>query len=106
MDFKPHIERFAKRFAEVEAALRDPKAFDNKQKAQELAREYHRLKELIGHGQNYLKTLADLAENRALLKSEPNDSDMAALAQEEVQRLEHDERRLALEVQSGVLPPD
>jgi peptide chain release factor 1 len=64
------------------------------------------LKELIGHGQSFLKTLSDLEENRALLKSEANDSDMAVLAQEEVQRLEQDERRLALELQRGILPPD
>ena len=106
MDFRPHIDRFAKRFAEVEAALSDPKAFENKQRAQELAREYHRLKELIGQGQNYLKTLSDLEESRALLKAEPNDSDLAVLAQEDLHRLEHEERRLAMEVQRGILPPD
>src|SRR5689334_7323760 len=31
---------------------------------------------------------------------------MAVLAQEEMRRLEQDERRLALEVQKGILPPD
>src|SRR5262249_49594077 len=106
MDFRPHIDRFAKRFAEVEAALSDPKAFENKQRAQDMAREYHSLKELIGHGQGYLKVLADLDENKALLKSEPSDSDMAVLAQEELRRLEQEERRLALELQRGILPPD
>jgi peptide chain release factor 1 len=106
MDLKPHIERFSKRFAEIEAALSDPKAFDNKQRAQELSREYARLKELVGHGQAYLKVLSDLEENQALLKGEPNDSDLAVLAREEAQRLEAEERRLALELQRGILPPD
>jgi peptide chain release factor 1 len=106
MDLEPHIERFARRFAEVEAALSDPKAFDNKQRAQELSREYARLKELVGAGTAYLKTVGDLAENRELLKSEPNDSDLAQLAREEVSRLEGEERRLAAEVQRGILPPD
>ena len=36
MDFRPHIEKFARRFAEVEAALSDPKLFDSPQRAQEL----------------------------------------------------------------------
>ena len=36
MDFKPHIEKFAHRLAEVEAALSDPNVFDNQQKAQDL----------------------------------------------------------------------
>lgn len=106
MDLKPHVERFAKRFAEIEAALSDPKAFENKQRAQELSREYARLKELVGHGNAYLKVLGDLEENRALLKSEPSDSDMAVLAEEELKRLETEEGRLAREVQRGVLPPD
>ena len=66
MDLRPHIEHFARRLAEVETALSDPKAFDNNQRAQELSREYSRLKELVAAGNAYLKALADLAENRAL----------------------------------------
>ena len=106
MDLRPHIERFTRRFAEIEAALADPGAFDNKQRAQELAREYARLKELTGHGAAYLKVVSELEENRALLKSEPADSDLAAMAQEEVRRLEGEEKRLGFEVQQGILPPD
>lgn len=106
MDLRPHIEKFARRFSEVEAALSDPKAFDNPQRAQELSKEYARLKELVAHGQAYLKTTADLAENRALLQSEPADSELGQMARDEVARLELEEKRLGLEVQRGVLPPD
>jgi len=106
MDLRPHIERFSRRFAEVEAALSDPKAFDNPQRAQELSREYARLKELVAQGQAYGKTVADLADNRALLEAEPADSELGQMAKEEVGRLEAEEKRLALEVQRGILPPD
>ncbi len=106
MDLGPHIDRFARRFTEVEAALSDPKAFDNPQRAQELAREYARLKELVGHGDNYRKVLSDLADNRALFQSEPADSELAQMAREEIARLEAEEKRLAQEVQRGILPPD
>jgi len=106
MDLKPHIERFARRFTEVEAALSDPKVFDNPQKAQELSKEYARLKELTGHGQAFLKTLSDLAENRAMLKTEPSDSELSHMAREEITRLEAEEKRLQLEVQRGVIPPN
>jgi peptide chain release factor 1 len=106
MDLRPQIEKFSRRFAEVEAALSDPKAFDNPQRAQELGREYARLKELMTQGQAYLKTVADLAENRALLQSEPADSELAQMAKEEIARLEAAEQRLSLEVQRGILPPD
>jgi peptide chain release factor 1 len=106
MDLLPHIDRFARRFAEVEAALSDSKVFDNPQKAQELSREYARLKELVGVGQAFKKATADLAENRALLQTEPADSELAQMAQEEIVRLEAEEKRLALELQKGIVPPE
>jgi peptide chain release factor 1 len=105
LDLRPHIDRFARRFAEVEAALNDPKAFDNPQRAQELAREYARLKELTTHGAAYLKTVADLEDARALVGAE-RDPELLALAKEEVTRLEADEKRLELELQRGIIPPD
>ena len=106
MDLRPFIERFTRRLAEVEAALSDPKVFDHKQRAQELSREYSRLKELVAAGSSYLKAVADLEENRALLKNEPADSEMGQLAKEEVARLEADEKHHAMEVQRGVIPQD
>jgi peptide chain release factor 1 len=106
MDLRPHIEKFSRRFAEVEAALSDPKVFDNPQRAQELSREYARLKELVAYGGSYLKTLAHLDENRALLKSEPPGSELAQLAKEEAARLETEGNRLAQQIQFGILPPN
>ena len=94
MDLRPQIEKFSRRFGEVEAALSDPKAFDNPQRAQELGKEYARLKELAVQGQAYVKTVADLAENRALLQSEPAESELAQMAKEEIARLETQEKRL------------
>jgi peptide chain release factor 1 len=106
MDLRPHIEKFRKRFAEVEAALSDPKAFDNPQRAQELSREYARLKGLVAQGESYLKTLADLDENSVLLKSEPAESELAVMAREEISRLEAAEKKLAQQIQFGLVPPD
>ena len=106
MDLHPHIERFARRFAEVEAALSDPKVFDNNQRAQELSKEYSRLKELVASGQAYGKATADLAENQALLLSEPPESEMAVMAQEEITRLEAQVKKRSKEVMLGILPPE
>ena len=106
MDLRPHIENSRKRFAEVEAALSDPKAFDNPQRAQELSREYARLKGLVAQGESYLKTLADLDENSVLLKSEPAESELAVMAREEISRLEAAEKKLAQQIQFGLVPPD
>ena len=106
MDLRPHIEKFQRRFAEVEAALSDPKVFDVPARAQELSREYARLKDLVATGAQFLKAHRELEENRALIAAEPDDSEMAMMAKEEVARLEADLKRLTLEVQRGVLPPD
>jgi peptide chain release factor 1 len=106
MDLRPHIERFRRRFAEVEAALSDPKLFDNPQRAQELSREYAQLKDLAATGESYLHTLAQLDENRGLLQSEPADSELAQMAKDEIARLETAERRLGQAVQFGLVPPD
>jgi peptide chain release factor 1 len=106
MDLRPYIAKFVRRFDEVEALLSDPKVFDNNQKAQELAREYSRLKDLITTGQSFLKSEADLAENRALLQSEAPESELAQMAQEEITRLEIETKRLAFEVQRGLVPPN
>ncbi len=106
MDFRPHIEKFRRRLSEVEASLSDPKAFDNAQRAQELSKEYARLKELVAAGDGFLKSQADLAENRALIQSEPAESEMALMAKEEITRLEAVERKLALQLQFGIVPPD
>jgi peptide chain release factor 1 len=106
MDFRPHIEKFRRRFAELEASLSDPKVFDNAQRAQELSREYARLKELVAAGDGFLKAQADLAENRALLQSELPDSEMAQLAKEEIARLEAAEKKFATQLQFGIVPPD
>ena len=106
MDLRPHIEKFRKRFAELESLLSDSKVFDNPQAAQELSREYARLKDLVATGDAYLKTVADLEENRALLKTELPDSELATMAKEEILRLETDEKKLAQQIQFGLVPPD
>ena len=106
MNLRPYIEKFTRRLAEVEAVLSDPKIFENKQRYQELSREYSRLKDLVSRGGDYLKTLNDLQSNRALLQSEGQDSELGGMAKDEVKRLESEERRLAVDVQRGVVPPD
>jgi peptide chain release factor 1 len=106
MELRPFIDKFTRRLAELETELSDPKIFANNQRYQELSRDYARVKALVGHGQAYLKACAELESNRALLKAESSDSDLAQLAREEIARLEAEAHRLQLEVQRGILPPD
>ncbi|MCS7336751.1 MAG: peptide chain release factor 1 [Verrucomicrobiae bacterium] len=106
MDLRPHIEKLKRRFGDVETALADPELFNHPARAQELAKEYARLKELVGIGEQYLKTLDEIASNRALLEAEDADSELARLAREEIARLEVEEQRLFKQLQLGIIPPD
>ncbi len=105
MDLHPFILHFRQRFAEVEARLSAPDAFANPQKGQELTREHARLKELVATGDTFLKTEAELADNRALLAAEAPGSEMAAMATEEIQRLESVHARLTQRLREGIVPP-
>ncbi len=106
LDLRPHIEKFSRRFVEVENALNDPKVFENNIRAQELSREYSRLKDLVAVGQDFIKKTEALQENRQILQSEPDSSELAQMAREEIAHLEIECKKLASEVQRGVLPPD
>jgi peptide chain release factor 1 len=106
VELRPYIEKFSRRQVEVEAALSDPKVFDNPAKAQELAREYSRLKDLTAGGERYLKVLADLTENEATLITEPADSELAELARAEVAQLRAEEKALSRKIHHGLVPPD
>ena len=106
MDLRPHIERFEKRYAELESALSDPTVFDNQERAQELTREYSRLKELVASGRDYLKTQTELEDNRQLLSAESTESEMGQMLQEEIARLEEEDKRLTRDLQFGLVPPD
>jgi peptide chain release factor 1 len=106
MDLLPHIERFRKRYAEVESRLSAPDAFANARSAQELAREHAWLKELVAAGDEFKKILAQLGENRSLLETEPAESELAQMAKEEIAKLEAGEKKLAQQIHFGLVPPD
>ena len=104
MDLQPHIAKFAARMAEVETELGDPKVFENNRRAQELGREYARLKKLVQLGDRLSKVLAELQDNRALIEGE--DEEVGEMAAEEVASLEEEVSRLEKELQFGLVPPD
>ncbi|MFM8357875.1 MAG: peptide chain release factor 1 [Verrucomicrobiota bacterium] len=105
MDLRPFIDRFHRRFAEVEAQLSAPDAFANPQRGQELTREHARLRDLVEAGEASLKVAGELADSRGLLAAEAAGSEMAGLLTEEIARLEEAEARLARRLKEGILPP-
>jgi peptide chain release factor 1 len=105
MDVLPFIEKFRRRFAEVEASLSEPDAFSNAARGQELTREHSKLRQLVEDGDRYMAVLQELKDNRALVEQEPVGSEMAVMATEEIARLESEQGRLEVRVQQGILPP-
>jgi peptide chain release factor 1 len=78
MDLLPFIEKFRRRFDEVEALLGAPDAFSNAARGQELTREHSRLRQFVADGDAWVKVHQDLTDNRELLASEMAGSEMAA----------------------------
>lgn len=106
MDLQPFIEKFRRRFQEVEAQLGAPDAFANPARGQELTREHARLRQLVADGDAWLKATHELSENQELIAAEPPGSEMALMAAEEGRDLEARVASLGLAVQLGIVPPD
>ena len=105
MDLTPHLDRFARRFAELEQELSRPDLYDNPQKAQEITREHSRLKQLIADGQNWVKLKRDLAESEEMAKN-TKEPEMAEMAIEELQTLRPAYEKAEQKLRFGIVPPD
>src|SRR5271170_4212839 len=105
MDLLPHLDRFSRRYAELEKELARPDLYDNPQRAQELTREHSRLKQLISDGQHWLKLQKDLGEAEAMAKN-TSDPDMAEMATEELTTLRPAYEKAEQAIRFGIVPPD
>lgn len=105
MELLPFIEKFRRRFAEVEASLSEPDAFSNPMRGQELTREHSKLRILVEDGDRYLAVLQELKDNQELVELEPVGSEMSIMGLEEIARLDKERLRLEARVQQGIVPP-
>ena len=105
MDLTPHLDRFARRFAELEEQLARPDLYDDPQNAQKLTREHSRLKQLLADGQNWLKLKRDLAEAEAMAKNS-SEPEMAEMAAEELAALRPACEKAEQAIRFGIVPPD
>jgi peptide chain release factor 1 len=105
MDLMPHLDRSARRFAELEELLSHPDLYDNPQRAQELTREHARLKQLLADGERWQKLRKDLAEAELMAKNN-SEPEMMEMAQEELVTLRPTYEKAEQTVRLGIVPPD
>jgi peptide chain release factor 1 len=105
MDLTPHLERFGRRFAELEELMARPDLYDNPQRAQELTREHSRLKQVMADGEKWLKLKTHLAETEEMARNGA-DPEMAEMAEEELVTLRPAYAKAEQAVRFAIVPPD
>ncbi len=92
------------RFQELESLLSDPEVLGNQPEFRRLSKEHAGLSDLVAAFREYKKILADMEDNRELLK-EP-DQEMREMAQAELLSLEERRSALESEIKLLLLPKD
>lgn len=104
MDYAPVIETKRDRFSDLESQIARDGFFDDAKAAAETLREHRGLQNLLNAWASFEKATAELAESRELAKSD--DAEMAAMATEEIPRLENELSEIEGRIQLFILPPD
>lgn len=99
------IIQLKNRFAELENQLQSGEVATNPQRLKTLSQEYSDLKEKVALGSKYESVARSLAEAEKT-KEESTDSEMIALANEEIERLTTEKNQLELDVEKALLPPN
>ena len=98
------LESRLSRLGELEQQMADPKLLSDQVRFRQVNVEYKHLRELAAVARPYLKGLDELSEAKAMLDG--GDEEMAALAEEEIERLEADLPEMEEQLQELLLPRD
>ncbi|QCD45617.1 peptide chain release factor 1 [Campylobacter mucosalis] len=96
------LRPFLDRYDEISSLLSDPNIVNDIEKMTKLSKEQSSLEEIKNTAKNYLKTLDDIEENRALL----DDSELGDLAKEELKNAQIRKEELENEIKILLLPKD
>jgi peptide chain release factor 1 len=102
----PDIGPFRRRLDELDAQMRSPSFYANARAAAEVTREHQRLGALLGDHAALLKTQAELAEMRGLLREGAGDAELRELAEAELPVLEARAAELHAAVLRQMIPPE
>lgn len=96
------LRPFLDRYDEISSLLSDPNIVNDIEKMTKLSKEQSNLEEITNAAKNYLKTLDDIEENRALL----DDSELGELARDEIKNAQIRKEELENEIKILLLPKD
>jgi peptide chain release factor 1 len=105
MELKPHIERFRKRFNELEQELARPGLYDNSTRAQEVTREHSRLKQNLAIATDWERLQKEITAAEAMSKN-LSEAEMAEMAAEELLALRPAFEKATQDLRFAIVPPD
>ena len=103
---RSHIQRVLDKLQAVEADLSDPAVLGNPKAYREKMREHAALRKLESTANAYFRLLAEQEGNRELANDPDGDPELAAMAQEELERIEAALPEAERQVLAGLIPPD
>ncbi len=92
------------RFTKIEQLLSDPKVLQDREAYQKYSREHSEINEIVTTFRAYKKVLSDLDDSMELLKDK--DSEIKALAKEEIDSLTDQKEHLESELKRLLIPKD
>ena len=104
MDYGTLIEKRQNRLNEIEALMGDPGFFNDQKTSAQYMREHRGLKKLLSYWDEYKQVESEIEGNEDLARSD--DSELAAMAEEELPGLRGRYEKLGQQVQYSLLPRD
>ena len=99
------LDKIEKRYQELEEQMATPEIASDRKQLEKLARERASIEDVVTKYRRYKATLKSLEETRAMLQ-ENLDSEMKALARQEIEGLEALQGNLQEELKTALLPKD
>ena len=104
-DISSYIEKLRTRADELEKRLADPEIYSRTDEFRKVNQEHRKLSLLLEKYDLWVKSLADLEENRAML-AEEQDSELRELIEADIEQLDTSCAELEESIQISLLPPD
>ena len=101
---KLKLMTLSNRFREISALLSEPAIINQQNKFRELSKEYAQLEEIVGCFSRYQQNETGIAASEQMLAE--SDTEIQALAQEELTALKNDQEALEKQLQLLLLPKD